>query len=102
MTGTQQSSWTAEICLNNQLIQFKLDTGAEVTAGSDSVFNSLQITKMQKATRALMGPAQQKLEVLDQCDGHFSHKGETCQHTVFIMKGLKTNHFSDTQWKILL
>ena len=38
-----------------------------------------------------MGPAQQKLEVLGQFDGHFQCKGATCQHTVFVVKQLKTN-----------
>ena len=41
MTGTKQSSWTAEISLNSHPTQFKLDTGAEVTAVSDDVFSSL-------------------------------------------------------------
>jgi len=38
-----------------------------------------------------MGPAQQKLEVLGQFHGYFSHKAETYQDTVFIVKGPKTN-----------
>ena len=38
-----------------------------------------------------MGPAQQKLEILGQFNGHFLCKGETCQQVVFVVKGLKTN-----------
>ena len=97
LTGNQQSSWTAEISLNNQLIQFKLDTGAEVTVVSDRVFTSLQNTKIQKTTRVLMGPAQQKLEFLGQFHDYFSYKTETCQDTVFIVKGLKTCKEHDDQ-----
>ena len=91
MTGTDQSSWTVEISMNNHLIQFKLDTGAEVTAVSDQVFSSLCNVKLQKASKVLLGPARQKLEAIGQFNGHFVHKGETCQHTVFVVKGLKTN-----------
>ena len=49
ITGTKQSSWTAEISLNSYPIQFKLDTGAEFTAVSDEVFSSLCNAKLQKA-----------------------------------------------------
>ena len=91
MTGTDQSSWTVEISLTNHLIQFKLDTGAEVTTVSDQVFSSLCNIKLQKTSKVLLGPARQKLEAIGQFDGHFVHKGETCQHTVFVVKGLKTN-----------
>ena len=28
---------------------------------------------------------------MGQFNGHFVHKGEACQHTVFVVKGLKTN-----------
>ena len=57
MTGTKQSSWTANISLNSHPIQFKLDTGAEVTAISDKVFSSLCNAKLQKASKVLLGPA---------------------------------------------
>ena len=72
-----------EICLNNHSIPFKLDTGAEVTAISETVFANLQ-----KVPRILLGPAQQGL---GQFDGHFQCKGAICQHTVFVVKQLKTN-----------
>ena len=91
MIGDQSSSWTVEIRLNNHPILFKLDTGAEVTAVSEKVFANLKNTKLQKASRILLGPARQKLDILGQFDGHFLYKGETCQHTVFVVKGLKTN-----------
>ena len=93
MIGDQSSSWTVEIRLNNHPILFKLDTGAgaEVTAVSEKVFANLKNTKLQKASRILLGPGRQKLDILGQFDGHFLYKGETCQHTVFVVKGLKTN-----------
>ena len=37
-TGDHNSSWIEEICLNNHSIPFKLDTRAEVTAVSETVF----------------------------------------------------------------
>ena len=72
-------------------IQFKLDTGAEVTVISETAFANIKNTQLQRASRILLGPARQKLEVLGQFDGHFLCKGETCQQVAFVMKGLKTN-----------
>ena len=91
LTANQKVSWTAKPFLNNQIIDFKLDTGAEVTAVSHEVFARLKNVTLQKATRVLLGPARQKLDVLGQFEGHFKHKGEACQQTVFVVKGLKTN-----------
>ena len=70
------------------MIDFKLDIGAEVTAVSHEVFGGLKNVTLQKATRVLLGPAQQKLDVLNQFEGHFKHKGEACQQTVFVKTNL--------------
>ena len=91
MTGNQNLSWKEEIYPNKHPIQFKLDTGVEVTAISETAFANIKNTQLQKASRVLLGPARQKLEVLGQFDGHFLCKGETCQQVVFVVKGLKTN-----------
>ena len=76
LTENQKVSWTVNIFLNNHPIDFKLDTGAEVTAVSEDVFASLQNVKLQKAKRVLLRPARQKLDVLGQFEGHFNHDGE--------------------------
>ena len=91
MTGNQNLSWKEEIYLNKHPIQFKLDTAAEVTAISETTFANIKNTQLQKASRILLGPARQKLEVLGQFDGHFLCNGETCKQVVFVVKGLKTN-----------
>lgn len=84
MTGDQNSSWTEEIYVNNHSIQFKLDTGAEVTAVSEKVFANLKNIKLQKASQVLLGPAQQKLEVLGRFDGHFLCKGKLVNIQYFL------------------
>ena len=57
------------------------------------MFTSLENAKIQKATRVLMGPARQKLEVLGQIYGYFSCKTKPCQDIVFIVKGMNANLF---------
>jgi hypothetical protein len=69
ITSNKESTWTVTVCLQQKETQFKMDTGAEVTV-SDKVYHTLPEVKLEKSTRALHGPAQQKLNVM----GHF--KGE--------------------------
>lgn len=64
LTGYHHSSWIEEIFLNDHSVQFKLDTGVEVTAVSEAVFANLKDTKLQKASQIILRPAQQKLKVL--------------------------------------
>ena len=71
MTGNQNLSWKEEVYTNKHPIQLRLDTGAEVTAISETAFANIKNSQLQKASRVLLGPAQKKLEVLGQFDGHF-------------------------------
>lgn len=70
---------------------FKLDTGAEVTAISQKVYDKLPNAKLQKSSRVLMGPAQQKLQVLGQFLGTLSVKQNTTNQTIFVVKDLRSN-----------
>ena len=83
--------WTATIQLNQQQITFKLDTGAEVTAVSQRVYESLPNVKLQKSSRALMGPAQQKLQTLGQFTGTLTVNQNSANQTIFVVKDLRSN-----------
>ena len=47
-------------------MEFKLDTGAAVTAILEEVFKTLPMIQLQKPSKLLSGPARQKLNVLKQ------------------------------------
>ena len=47
-------------------VEFKLDTGAEVTAISDNTYRSLEEEILVKPTKTLYGPGHNPLEVLGQ------------------------------------
>ena len=51
------SAWFASVKLNKQEINFKLDTGAEVTAISEEVYQGLQKPKLSTPEKALYGPS---------------------------------------------
>ena len=85
------TGWNATIQLNQQQFTFKLDTGAEVTAISHTVYERLPNVKLQQSSRSLVGPTRQKLEVLGQFSGTLSTNQCTSKQTIFVVKNLRSN-----------
>ena len=92
MVHTRASTvWMSSVRLGGKEVQFKLDTGAEVTAISDSTYHTLQGVKLKPATKPLYGPASQSLKVLGQFTGELTHKQNSCQDQIYVVKGLRNN-----------
>ena len=91
VTTKQSSAWFATLKLNDQETNFKLDTGAEVTAISEEAYRNIRKPHLTAPEKTLYGPSRQPLKTLGQFWGNFSHKGKTVQQQVFVVDGLKTN-----------
>ena len=65
VTSDTTTTWKATVKVSTLPTVFKLDTGAEVTAVSEEVSQTLQKT-LQKPSRLLYGPSCQCLDVLGQ------------------------------------
>ena len=71
--GSESStSWRSTVTLDNQAVEFKLDTGAEVTAVTEETFKKVHGKRLQQPTRVLYGPSYQSLKVLGQFTGQLS------------------------------
>ena len=66
------SCWTTQVLLQNKMVTFKLDTGAEVTAVSEATFKSLTEVVLKQPGRKLFGPTHQALEVVGEFRGKLS------------------------------
>ena len=77
--------------LNNKAVEFKLDTGAEVTAVSEETYKRVYGKRLQRSMRVLHGPSYQSLQVLGQFRGRLTVKNLSRQETIFIVRGLKNN-----------
>ena len=88
-----QSTWTSTLRMAGEDIQFKLDTGAEVTAVSEATYRKLRRVYLQKANRPLLGPAGQPLKVLGQFTKKVTHKKSkiSSNEVVYVVQGLKSN-----------
>ena len=90
VTSNQTITWKATVKIGTHPTIFKLDTGAEVTAVSEEVFLKLNKT-LQKPFRVLYGPSRQCLNVIGQFDETLNFKERLALHTIFVVRGLKTN-----------
>ena len=72
-------------------MQFKLDTGAEVRAISDTTFRSFKGNRLIQPSKSLYGPACSSLEVIGQFDGRLSHGRKFTTQTMFVVEDLRNN-----------
>jgi hypothetical protein len=87
----QSSAWFITLTFNGHDTNFKIDTGAEVTAISKEMYEQIQVPEISAPTKTLYGPSRQPLRTLGQFSGTLSHKGKTTVQPIFVVSGLKTN-----------
>ena len=89
--SSTQMAWLTTLNLNGYSTQFKLDTGAEVTAITEQTYESIESLPLSKPSKTLYGPSRQPLKSLGQFSGKFCHKDRTTMQPVFVVNGLKVN-----------
>mgnify|MGYP003472819863 CR=1 FL=1 len=57
-------SWKVKLSVSGRVIEFKVDTGAEVTAVSDTAFGTMRKQTLKAPTKVLYGPARTELYVV--------------------------------------
>ena len=67
MTSESQTSWNTKLLLDKTGVNFKLDTGAEVTAVTEETFKLLRGIKLSKPSKSLHDPAKQSLGLQEHC-----------------------------------
>ena len=73
-------------------MEFKLDTGAEVTAISNEAYQThFKKYNLQAPSKRLFGPAHTTLKVRGQFLGNLSHGKKASKLTIYVVNGLKTN-----------
>ena len=63
------SAWLATVQLQDKGVTFKLNTGAEVTAISETVYRMLKGVTLQTPSESLVGPTHNTIQVLGQFQG---------------------------------
>ena len=83
--------WRTNVKLQGREIVFKMDTGAEVTVISDSVYHTLNNVRLEESSRSLYGPAHQSLEVMGQFNGKLKRGKRSHSEKIYVVKDLHNN-----------
>lgn len=89
--STPSASWSVQVKLKGISIPFKLDTGAEVTAVSEDVLQTIGRPTLRKPSKRLCGPDRKPLEVLGSFMADLSCKQQSCQQEIFVVRRLRNN-----------
>ena len=83
--------WCAAVKIAGRSCEFKLDTGAEVTAVTEELHTLLGKPALQRASKVLYGPGQQPLKVLGQFEESISYRNSSSRQVLFVVRGLSKN-----------
>ena len=75
------SSLKVDVHMNGQMLQFKVDTGADVTIISEKVYNKERNKELQPCSMPLTDRTDEALEVCGQITGHLARNDVECQQT---------------------
>ena len=81
--------WMVSIVLNREPVNFKIDTGADMTVVPESVFKKLQGAVLHPTSKALLGPGNQALSVRGKFTAELQLDTIKVQEEVFVVAGLR-------------
>ena len=91
MAAMQQTSWTTNLLLKGQTVNFKLETGAEVTVINRQILQRLPRTQLQPTSKTLLGPVPHSLKVTGKFETTINKDDRTTTQTIFVAPEIKTN-----------
>lgn len=88
------NAWTAGVLIKGKMLKFKLDTGADVTAISESdmrdLFTGGQMPPLYKPEKPLLGPGKIQLEVAGFTTMQLTYNSKQTEEKVYVVKNLST------------
>ena len=80
--------WVIKVQLNNRDLEFKVDTGADVTVLPEGNYQPGRDGALETTTRKLSGPTGDKLKVLGKISGYIKRGGEHTIQDIYVVRGL--------------
>ena len=89
INAVESNMWQTELLVNNQKMEFRIDTGADVTVIPDRCFRNTDVLK--KTDKKLIGPGGSKLDVVGVFRATVENKSQTkkTEQDLYVIKGLK-------------
>ena len=87
--SSEGKAWTVNLYLNDTQLEFKIDTGAEVTVIPESVATLFQ-SLLRTSLRGLQGPGKTSLQVCGQFTGTLRKDTHAVKEEIYVVKNLHT------------
>ena len=88
--GGAREPWKAKIKMNGQTLEFKVDTGADVTVIPPSQYPSLKPKpSLRRTTKMLMGPCRHKLNCLGTFTAELQGQGKVMEEQIYVVQDLE-------------
>ena len=85
MVDAGENPWVVTISINGSPVEFKIDTGADVSVISDTTYKALaKKTPLKPATKSLTGHSSQPLDVRSHFTGTLQHGSCTFSEDIFV------------------
>ena len=81
--------WTTTLVLNNRSLEFKVDTGADVTVIPEADYCEERDGVLRASERVLTGAGQQPLQVCGQFRGILKQNHKESQQVIYVVSGLR-------------
>ncbi|CAJ1055538.1 uncharacterized protein K02A2.6-like [Xyrichtys novacula] len=89
--------WAADVQIQGKVLKFKLETGADATAISESdlkdLFPGAQMPILNKPEKPLLGPGKIQLEVAGYAKMQLTYKAKQTEEKVYVVKNLSAPLF---------
>lgn len=80
--------WLTTIQVNGHSVEFKIDTGADVTAVPEQIFKTLNVKNLQSSQKILKGSGRNTLNVIGKCHCEFSLENRKSYQEIYVIRGL--------------
>ena len=87
-TEINENPWIVTLQMNNTLVKFYIDTGAEVTVINDSVHKKVGSPSLNQSDQTLHGPSNQSLLVKGNFLAQFQYGGITEEQNCYVVTDL--------------
>ena len=83
---SSSDTWQAELKVNDKLVKFRLDTGADATVLPLDTFNQLLSAPLSPPDKVLCGPNRAKLDVVGYFTAVLEWRGKQTTQTVYVLR----------------
>ena len=85
-----RNPWHVSLHINGATVEFKIDTGADVSVVPKSLLNKLKITSLKQSKKNLQGPGSNTLAVQGKFTAVVTYKRKKVTEDIYVIQNLRT------------